>query len=135
MMKHLDLSYLIVPYVMFYLCLCPIALMMSLQFSAIFYVTNISCVIMMAVYEKKQANIWIIFLVSGICTSFFDLLTYPLIALFIPLIICLCLGGDKKICKYIKGCITVLFKLGNWIYRYVVWKMDMWKYIIERKYY
>lgn len=60
MMKHLDLSYLIVPYVMFYLSLCPIALMMSLQFSAIFYVTNISCVIMMAVYEKKQASIWII---------------------------------------------------------------------------
>ncbi len=96
MMKHLDLSYLIVPYAMFYISLCPIALMMSLQFSAIFYVTNISCVIMMVAYEKKQENIWIIFLVSGVCTSFFDLLTYPLVSLFIPLIICLCLGGDKQ---------------------------------------
>lgn len=112
MMKHLDLSYLIVPYVMFYLCLCPIALMMSLQFSAIFYVTNISCVIMMAVYEKKQANIWIIFLVSGICTSFFDLLTYPLIALFIPLIICLCLGGDKKFVNISKDALQFCLSWG-----------------------
>lgn len=112
MMKHLDLSYLIVPYVMFYISLCPIALMMSLQFSAIFYVTNISCVIMMTVYKKKRENIWIIFLVSGICTSFFDLLTYPLVSLFIPLIICLCLGGDKKFLNILKDVLWFCFSWG-----------------------
>ena len=96
MMKRLDLLYLIVPYLMFYISLCPIALMMSLQFSAIFYVTNISCIIMMIAYEKKIKNMWIIFLVSGICTSFFDLLTYPLVSLVIPLIIYACLQGEKK---------------------------------------
>lgn len=112
MMKHLDISYLIVPYVMFYISLCPIALMMSLQFSAIFYVTNISCVIMMTVYKKKREIIWIIFLVSGICTSFFDLLTYPLVSLFIPLIICLCLGGDKKFLNILKDVLWFCFSWG-----------------------
>ena len=67
---------------------------------------------MMAVYEKKQASIWIIFLVSGICTSFFDLLTYPLIALFIPLIICLCLGGDKKFVNISKDALQFCLNWG-----------------------
>lgn len=124
MMKHLDISYLIVPYVMFYISLCPIALMMSLQFSAIFYVTNISCVIMMTVYKKKRENIWIIFLVSGICTSFFDLLTYPLVSLFIPLIICLCLGGDKKFLNILKDVLWFCFSwgigyVGMWVGKWV----------------
>lgn len=61
---------------------------------------------------KKQASIWIIFLVSGICTSFFDLLTYPLIALFIPLIICLCLGGDKKFVNISKDALQFCLNWG-----------------------
>ena len=71
-----------------YLFLNPLSLSRCLQFSSVFYVTSFVSVVLLnnvKTFIKKQKTFYL-FLLSGILTAFFDLLTYPLVSLGIPLI-------------------------------------------------
>ncbi len=85
-------------YVLMWVSLMPVVLICSLQFSSVFYITTISVIVLLTGKFKKQENALRFFLVAGCLTSYFDLLTYPLITLGIPLIIYLSLyePGDVK---------------------------------------
>ena len=57
---------------------------MSLQYSPVFYISVISTLFVFLKYDRYRERIFFIFLVSGMLTSFFDLLTYPLLTWGMP---------------------------------------------------
>ena len=67
-----------------YVALFPPALMLSMQFSSIFYISIISAIVLLHSGEGKED---IIIFVTGMATSFFDFLTYPIVAICLPLYI------------------------------------------------
>jgi len=62
---------------------------LSLQFSSVFYITLISIILILRRSENSVGNNWIflLFFAIGGLTAFFDLLTAPLIALSLPVVI------------------------------------------------
>ena len=71
------------------LILNPITCAMTFHFSDIYYNVLITCIVMLSFRSKfdEQESWWTVFLWSGIAVAFFDLMTYPLVALGIPLIL------------------------------------------------
>ena len=89
----------IFPYI---LALCFMNLgtvLVSLQYSTIFYTTSIAMIGMLLFFDRKkfQENIWLFFLITGMCTSYFDFLTYPIVALAFPLTLFFLLSAQKKL--------------------------------------
>lgn len=77
----------IIPFVGMYLFMCPISLFSSLQFSPCFYIMMLTLIVLFAfkdVLNDTKRNY--LFLSAGILTAYFDLLTYPLITLGVPLL-------------------------------------------------
>ena len=87
---------LIIPYILFLCGLEAYFIFMSLQFSTVFYITLISTIVLLKFYEKMNEKklIPLFFCVIGIATSYFDLLTYPLVAMAVPLAILFVLKKD-----------------------------------------
>ena len=80
---------LFMPYIVMWLTLNPLMTSMSLQYSNVFYVMTISTLILVLKNNKwiGTENHALYFLVVGIATSYFDLLTYPLVTLGVPLVL------------------------------------------------
>ncbi len=97
-------KYYIIPYLISIILISPLSISLSLQFSAIFYIFNISLIVMLKFYEKLKENNALIFyfLIIGIVTSYIDLLTYPTSTLGMPLIMYLILTKNKTLLFYIK---------------------------------
>ena len=62
-------------------------LSMSMQFSWVFIIAMVSCVYLLKKDENafRDSGVDLAFLVIGMCTSYFDFLTFPIITLGIPL--------------------------------------------------
>lgn len=84
-----DMKLYILPYLVTVCSLMPVSVALSLQFSAVFYLTNISIILLLVLFESMQAtkNTLAFFLSVGMATSYFDMLTYPLVTCGIPLIV------------------------------------------------
>lgn len=81
---------LIVPFFGMYIFLSPVSLFSSLQYSPCFYVMMFALIVIFGLGKNMHdTSRNILFLVAGIATAYFDLLTYPLITLAVPLIACL----------------------------------------------
>lgn len=77
---------------MMYIILIP----MSLQYSYIFIVTLIAMIAVLLAYKYKKNNmIPILFFIIGAVTTYFDLLTYPLISLGFPVTIAVIIENRK----------------------------------------
>lgn len=80
----------ILPFWGMYVFLCPVSLFGSLQYSPCFYVMMFSLIVLDLFGERMGENGKnYVFVLAGILTAFFDLLTYPFITLGVPLIFCL----------------------------------------------
>ena len=78
---------------MMYVILIP----MSLQYSFIFIVTLITMIAVLVTYKyEKQKFIPVIFFITGALATYFDLLTYPLITLGMPIVLTILLENRKK---------------------------------------
>lgn len=79
-----------------YLFLMPFTLPMSLQYSPVFYIGFGSLAVLVMFYDKlnNKGRLIYLFLITGILTSYFDLLTYPVFTLGIPLTGMLITAGD-----------------------------------------
>ncbi len=85
----------IIPFWGMYLFLCPISLFSSLQFSPCFYIMMLALIVLFGVGKAlNDIRRNYLFLLTGILTAYFDLLTYPFITLGVPLIAYL--GTDYK---------------------------------------
>ena len=73
----------------------PEVIGLSMQYAPIFFIMLISVFILLKFKDKllENNNLIYYFLIIGMATSFFDLLTYPLITLRTPLIFYLLLEG------------------------------------------
>ncbi len=111
-----------------YLLLMPMALYYSLQFSWIFYIAlGASFILIKNVdFFEKNARYLYFFVVIGLVTCFFDLLTYPLISWAYPVLWwILCCEKNKKPLEYLKNVITSglawIFGYGGmWILKCVI---------------
>lgn len=78
---------LIVPFFGMYLFLTPLSLFSSMQFSPCFYLAMFASLVLVGLknyLNDTRRNC--LFLLTGILTAFFDLLTYPFVTLGVPLI-------------------------------------------------
>lgn len=88
---------LAIPFFGMYLFLTPLALFSSMQFSPCFYLmllTSMALVGLRAYLNDTRRNC--LFLIVGILTAFFDLLTYPFVTLGIPLITYLAIDKECR---------------------------------------
>lgn len=77
---------------MMYVILIP----MSLQYSCIFIVTLMSMIAVLLVYKYKKSHVVpLVFFIIGAVTTYFDLLTYPLISLGFPITIAVIMENRK----------------------------------------
>ncbi|MFH1879263.1 MAG: hypothetical protein ABIK64_00555 [Bacillota bacterium] len=90
---------LTIPFLVMVLFLTPVALFKSFQFSWIYYVFMVSVLVLMLRFEKFKGNrsFYLLFLLTGMATSFVDFLTYPLITLGVPLTIYLVLREHRTL--------------------------------------
>ena len=115
----------------------------SLQYSPVMYIMLISCIMTFAVYYKNKKLIPYMFFIIGSLTSYFDLLTFPLITLCYPLIIYFLLEyKEERISKrdYIDliifvvlwGTAYALTFLAKWSYASIVLHKDCFKDSIDQ---
>lgn len=64
----------------------PVAIALSFQFSTVYYLMLLSIVYVLKREKLSEKEIMLFFFLSGIATAYFDFLTYPLVALYIPLL-------------------------------------------------
>jgi len=88
LMSKKNLKQFVIPYIICYLMLMPIALAMSLQFSSCYYILSVGILLLLLLPDnKRNRHSWLVFLNIGILTAFFDFLTYPIATFGIPAVI------------------------------------------------
>ncbi len=129
-------------------CLMYITLIpMSLQYSSIFIVTLISMIAVMVLYKHHlQKYIAFLFFTIGALATYFDLLTYPLVTLGLPLVLAVLLEnkankGEKKVLSFMGFIIKlgVIWAIGygllfftKWVIASIVLKKDAVTLAIEQ---
>jgi len=126
MMKRNKEKY-ILPYFISVLVISPMTIAKSLQYSTVFYLFNISMIVMLLYNDKlKEKNRYtLFFLVVGMLTSYFDFLTYPLVTLGMPLMLYFILNPHNEIFAFIKSIINKSITwgvgyVGMWIGKVVI---------------
>ena len=80
-------EYVVYPFMVAILSIMPSTISMCLQYSDVFYITLMGSLLIVRGWEKiKIERMYIVFLVLGMCTSYFDFLTYPFVSLGVPLV-------------------------------------------------
>lgn len=74
----------------------PLNIIQSFQLSSVFYALNITLLLLL-LREWKESQIVYIFTIGGILVAFFDFLTYPYVALAIPLLTYYLLKPKKEL--------------------------------------
>ena len=98
LMSENNLKNYIIPF-LFSICLIhPEVIGLSLQFSAMFNIMLVSVYILLRFKEFlfKNNRLYYYFLVVGMATSFFDLSTYPLVSLGVPLIFYMLMNDNQS---------------------------------------
>lgn len=108
-----------------YFLMMPMAMFLSLQFSWIFYIAMaLSLLICYRHTWFTEKRIPYIFVIAGMLTSFFDLLTYPLYTWAFPLLLLILLSEDgQKALNYVK---TVVVSGLGWILGYAGMWFGKW---------
>lgn len=90
-------EFYIIPWMIGYLMLMPLVQARSLQYSTCHYVFMTGSLFLLLLAEKKCRKYgFLVFLNIGIATAFFDLLTYPIATVGIPMLIFLMLTDDDS---------------------------------------
>ena len=75
----------------------PISTALSMQFASIYMLTLLASMAILYLHQRGQlSQSWKVFVICGICVAYFDFLTYPIVSLGVPLILCISL--DSKTC-------------------------------------
>ena len=120
---------LTIPLFLMWIFLNPVATMMSLQFNTVLLITLLSMIAIIFIddkYEIKNLYTWMIFFMAiGVLTSYFDLLTYPLLTLGAPLALWLVLNLSNRFLENIKNMahISIFWGIGYgvmWALKWVI---------------
>lgn len=118
---------LIIPYLISLFLINPVAITQSMQFSSVFYIFNITMLLVLLFNEKLNQKNWFgyLFLIVGIVTSFFDFLTYPVATFLMPLVVVMWFDEsstfkDKFITALKLGVFWAVGYFGFWIAKWCV---------------
>lgn len=117
---------LVIPFFGMYLFLTPVALFSSMQFSPCFYLLLLASMILVGcrTYLNDTRRNYL-FLLIGILTAFFDLLTYPFVTLGIPLITYLAVDRECRE-NWKKSIKDIVFHTVSWGIGYVGMWVAKW---------
>lgn len=107
----------------------PVSTAMCLQFSSVFYIAVISMILMLRYPHivKRRHGFSLFFLVSGICVAYFDFLTYPPIALCLPLMLYLIMRNEDSRTDYDQNTVLSVFRAGiYWSVGYIFMWGSKW---------
>ncbi len=116
------LKHIILPFLLTYLMLMPLALAESLQFSACFYVAVLAMILML---HGKRVKPYLVFLAAGIATSYFDLSTYPVLTFGMPAVLCFAMDPPENtkggILRFLWiGICWALGYAGMWVLKWII---------------
>lgn len=112
-------------YMLALLAMFPVVFPFSLQFSTVFYIGNIALLLVLRNHEKweRESKYIYFYQIVGMCTSYFDFLTYPLFTFGIPMVACLVLNREHNL----KDRMKFLIKGGlSWSAGYILMWMGKW---------
>lgn len=100
-------EFLILPFMVTFLSMMPSAMAASIQYADVIYIALTGANIIIWKYEKldRKKN-YLLFLMLGMATSYFDFLTYPLVSLGIPLVIYAVCREEGKPFEGLLSCIV-----------------------------
>lgn len=106
----------------------PIVTGLNFQNSTSFYCSIIPAIVMLMYYNnsKKIEKMRFFFMIIGIVTVYFDFLTYPIVSLGIPLVLCLLMmSGDKNVwiiirSELINSCYWAVGYCSMWAAKWIV---------------
>jgi hypothetical protein len=98
LMKRKGLTRYIIPYILCYLMLMPIAMAKSFQFSSCYYVFTAGVIALLLLKDSTRSKLtYLVFLNIGIMTAYVDFLTYPIATFGIPAIVGVALSRDDHL--------------------------------------
>lgn len=120
LLKRKSLKKYVIPYILSILILNPLVISKNIAFSICYYIFSISSILV--IIEKKN-RYWLLFLISGILTAYFDFLTYPISTFGIPAVFYLLIKIDEKF----ENKLIQLVKCGiNWCAGYIFMWFGKW---------
>ncbi|MDE7478932.1 MAG: hypothetical protein K2M91_13485 [Lachnospiraceae bacterium] len=101
-------------YMVSVLFMMPIVIPLSIQFSVIFYLINLAVLILLKNYDwlTDKNCMLLYFQFIGMAASYFDLLTYPIASLGVPLVCLVLMEEDKDSWTKIKNIVTLSVSWG-----------------------
>lgn len=101
-------------YVVSVLFVMPVVVPLSIQFSVIFYLANVSAFVLLKNYQwiAQHDGLLLYFQLTGMTASFFDLLTYPIASLGVPLVCLLVLTAERGFWNRLKEIISMSVSWG-----------------------
>ena len=134
--KKANLS-IAISFLVTYLCFSCYVIPLSLQYSHIFFIMLISGMILMKFNDKFKQKRWTkyFFLLIGIVTVYFDLLTYPIITLGINLILYILINKEINIKDIIVYIIMWFVGYGGmWFMKWVIASLVLNENVFENAY-
>ena len=105
---------MILPLLISWGMLAPAVMGLNLEYSLGFYVSMLSVLTVLILHRKgrlrEKEHLALLF--SGICTAYWDVLTYPMAALGLPLAAALCLEPDRKTLSSVARIVRLCFFWG-----------------------
>lgn len=125
-----------IAYVIMMLCMHPENIAVSFQLSSIYYAMQITLLLLLMKTDWKKHQILYIFLLDGILVAFFDFLTYPYVAVAIPLLTYYLINneGDLKLdfITLVKNGLSFLLGYGGmWALKWVLATLFTSENVIE----
>lgn len=101
-------------YIVAVLFMMPVVIPLSIQFSVMFYLTNIALWILLKKYDQivKKNGMILYFQIIGMATSYFDFLTYPIASLGVPMVCLLLLDSDNALWSKIRKIVYLSISWG-----------------------
>jgi len=93
---------IVLPFVIAVMSIMPMAISRCMQYYDVFFITLLGALAIVWRDKRiKNERMYLVFLLLGMATSYFDFLTYPFVSLGIPLVFFLVLMDESKILKKI----------------------------------
>lgn len=113
-----------IAYVVALLCMHPENIVVSFQLSSIFYALNITLLLLLMKKDWTKEQVLYIFLLDGILVAFFDFLTYPYVAVAIPLLVYYLLHKQEEVkmdflTMLIQGISFIFGYAGMWAMKWI----------------
>lgn len=103
-----------VGYAVSVLFIMPVVVPLSIQFSVIFYVANGAALILLRCHKKLcgKGRMLLYFQLIGMAASFFDLLTYPIASLGVPLVCLMVMEQENALKEKVKEIVSLSVSWG-----------------------